>query len=347
MQEAYSDAVKGTDWERLYRELAEQADEEINPDDALELYEVEGRPVGVVWPEDGMGCAWVWRGGRWNDAPGLVNKSWSEGSRLSTFKFLVSFPGANLDTLITIAELFLTSQHQKVRSLLSPSPREIPDRPLIEAGYWLTHFLLAQSPIKFPVLSARLLDAMNVSLEQIRPYISGWYNFAREELGEPPGTNTPYEVSQCLLDLQPIWGCHDNSDPYLAYDVALPKVMRTFAEERCRALAKRVRWHLRRMAPSGIFQCSQQKTLWDEYCFQFQQGPPQLEAAWEWTIVPMVDGEIDKLIPSELSLLTFAAMWERDTLEDFEPVPGLISKDEIRWFVRRELDVLADQQRQD
>jgi hypothetical protein len=101
LRASYSAAVRGTEWDQLANEL-KVARESIDPSYGLELYEVEDRGVGVVWPEEGFGSAWVWNG-HWASAPGLVNKSWLEGHRLSPAKFQEEFPDADLGALEPLA----------------------------------------------------------------------------------------------------------------------------------------------------------------------------------------------------------------------------------------------------
>lgn len=61
----------------------------------FELFEVEYRPVAVD-VSGPKGRAWVWRAGRWGDAPGLVLKSALEGEELSPSEFAARFPAADL-----------------------------------------------------------------------------------------------------------------------------------------------------------------------------------------------------------------------------------------------------------
>lgn len=71
--------------------------------------------MGVVWPDEGMGHAWVWHTGRWNLAPGLVNKSWLEGQRLSRSEFAREFPGADLAALEVLAAEAIRTESDQTR----------------------------------------------------------------------------------------------------------------------------------------------------------------------------------------------------------------------------------------
>jgi hypothetical protein len=101
LRKLYAKAIEGTDWEQLQDELDAKS-EPIDHEDPLELYEVEDRGVGVIWPDEGMGHAWAWSKG-WRYAPGLVNKSWLEGTRLSRGAFARDFAEADLAALEVLA----------------------------------------------------------------------------------------------------------------------------------------------------------------------------------------------------------------------------------------------------
>lgn len=69
---------------------------------------------------------------------------------------------------------------------------------------------------------------------------------------------------------------------------------------------RKVRHHLRRMGPSGIFDGHDHRNLWNEYRLQVQAGPPDLESAWAATVEPVIDHLADRLPPEEATLLTLA-----------------------------------------
>jgi hypothetical protein len=62
----------------------------------LRLFDIEDRPVAVL---EGM-SAWVWRDGRWRDAPGLARK---DGVPLSLRQFLAEFGDADLAAVVARA----------------------------------------------------------------------------------------------------------------------------------------------------------------------------------------------------------------------------------------------------
>ena len=111
LRDLYGNAIKGTEWEMLAAELDQQADP-IDPDDPIEFYELEMRGVATAWPDEGMGHAWVWQdtGRQWTYAPGLVNKSWLEGTRYGRAQFQREFPAADLDKLEALIAVVLRGQ---------------------------------------------------------------------------------------------------------------------------------------------------------------------------------------------------------------------------------------------
>ena len=100
LRKHYGEATQGTAWIALAHEL-DQEREPIDPDYPIEFYEVESRPVAVVWPPEGMGHAWVWQrqDSSWTYAPGLVNKSWLEGEQYGRDRFVRVWPTVKLQEL--------------------------------------------------------------------------------------------------------------------------------------------------------------------------------------------------------------------------------------------------------
>ena len=109
----YGKAIQGTDWETLWNEL-DQAADPVDPTDLVELYEAEDRGVAVAWPDEGMGFAWVWSDG-WREAPGLVNKSWLDGHRLSRSAFARQYPSADLAALEILATTAIQESSKRTR----------------------------------------------------------------------------------------------------------------------------------------------------------------------------------------------------------------------------------------
>lgn len=103
LRKLYGQALDGTEWEAFSSQLNQEADP-IDPDDPIEFYDVEMRAVATVWPDVGMGHAWVWQDTehKWTYAPGLVNKSWLEGAAYSRNRFVREFSSVDLGMLETL-----------------------------------------------------------------------------------------------------------------------------------------------------------------------------------------------------------------------------------------------------
>ena len=251
LQRNYSDAIRGTEWEQLSTDL-KAGQNTADPDDGLELYEIEGRGVGVFWPDQGFGSAWVWAGG-WRSAPGLVNKSWLEGHRLTQQQFTREFPEADLGNLKKLA----------AERIVGPS----------------------------------------------------------NESGEATSA----------------------TDPQDEFDHILRGAVGAWASARCLRIAKKVGRHMRKMPPSGMFDCDDHRNVWDEYRLQAQSGPPALEWAWSATVDPMIDYEAERLTLEEAVLITLWNKWLTDELKDLDTDNN--SPEDIRKCVLRALNDLAQEQR--
>ena len=95
---------------------------------------------------------------------------------------------------------------------------------------------------------------------------------------------------------------------------ALGKAVRTFARFEIQVLARKLIYQLQRFPASGIFEEHGFKTLWDEFCYNSQNGPfdVHIVRAWEHTL----DGFLAELvgrIPAHIApLLSNYAAWELD-----------------------------------
>lgn len=348
LRRTYSGATQNTCWEDVIAEAQrKQGWHEINWKDPLELYEVEGRPVGVAYPPQGNGHAWVWTGS-WTYAPALAPKASIEGARSSPRVFLIEFPGADLVTLEATARAALGWEADDQRPLLTPPASEIPSRGLIEDGYALTKFIMSRRPAPFAEVAPKVVGGLGIPLLDALPFLEGWYNFASYELREPPGTDWPSQVQTTLRELatsateKPSFE-RDHLNEFLW---TLRKAVTKFALEKSRVLARKIRYRLRRAPPSGIFEGRDHRNLWDEYCLQVQHGPPQLESAWTASVEPLVDFVVEELPRREATLLTLAQRWEEDDFHN-----GLdseeISPEGIRTLVLSALAELADERPQD
>lgn len=97
-------------------------------------------------------------------------------------------------------------------------------------------------------------------------------------------------------------------------DSALWKAAWRFSDTRTRALARKVIHALMRMPASGIFEDDYRfKSVWDEYCYEVQEGPhPMLEAAFDLTVDPLIAWQVDQLDQSERQLLEIALADDAD-----------------------------------
>jgi hypothetical protein len=88
--------------------------------------------------------------------------------------------------------------------------------------------------------------------------------------------------------------------------------VRAFAHVQFNDYARKIRYRMQRFPASGIYGCNlQHKTLWDEFCYEKQNGETDdLRPAWEQTLGPYLD-EVIKSIPTETAvLLSIFSCWE-------------------------------------
>lgn len=113
------------------------------------------------------------------------------------------------------------------------------------------------------------------------------------------------------------------------------RVARSLGQKRLEALAGRVVHRLQRLPSNGIFgdDCGL-RTVWDEYCFDQQQGPsPSLDYAWANLIDPTIVERVSIIDDDEQYLMTLAGGW---LLSEFD-LPIGICRDVIVRAVRKEL----------
>jgi hypothetical protein len=342
LRKTYSNAVRGTAWEGVTEMLRER--DEARPDDRLELYEVEGRGVSVVWPERGMGHAWMWDNGCWGYAPGLVNKSWLEGRWLTPAQFIYDFPDADLSGIEEIARGAL-SLNVNLEALWSGGQERSVRDEFIAAGYHLTKHLMRRAPAPFGVIAQKVIDGLGVDPIDALPYIASWYSVAHVDLGEPAGTDIPWEAFQKLPRLRDWLEANAYSD-FDEFMCELPLAVDNWGGERCRAVAEKVRAQMSVMPASGIFDRPDHRCLWDEYCLQVQEGPPQLSSAWDLTIDQVIDPLIEEIARSDAVLLTLWRAWLKHDFAD-SPDHETWNPEAIRTGVLEQLDLLAKEVEQD
>ncbi len=129
-------------------------------------------------------------------------------------------------------------------------------------------------------------------------------------------------------------------EPFDRFFSAALHALSNFAEQEYRALARKVRYDLRRYPPSFIYgEDFRPRHLWDEYCFEVQEGPTsQLEWSWERTIQPHVMHRLEMLPSTVAVLLTMAS---QRTLDELDHQDGKMQSDELIsrgiWSALREL----------
>lgn len=91
-----------------------------------------------------------------------------------------------------------------------------------------------------------------------------------------------------------------------------------FASAELRAAARRVAHQLQRLKASGIYGDQPHRTLWNEFCFEIENGQtPGLEMAWEHTLDPLVADVVNRLPDHTARLLSWhAASFEEEDPED-------------------------------
>jgi hypothetical protein len=96
----------------------------------------------------------------------------------------------------------------------------------------------------------------------------------------------------------------------------LGKAVRTFGRFEIQALARKLIYQLQRFPASGIFEERGFKTLWDEFCFNSQEGPfdlPEVGArGWDQTLDGFLDELVARIPAHKAPLLSTYAAWQLD-----------------------------------
>ena len=112
----------------------------------------------------------------------------------------------------------------------------------------------------------------------------------------------------------------------------------SYSEVQLLSLVRRVVFRLQRLDATGLFGDQLRfKSLWDEYCYEVQNGPHQiLETAWEHTLEGIIDEVVRRIPEHEARVLTVFATLEFSVIDD-----GTIWRDGIRDVVQSELRATA------
>ena len=94
---------------------------------------------------------------------------------------------------------------------------------------------------------------------------------------------------------------------------ATHRAVADFASVELASMARRIVSALQRMPATGIFGDDYSfRSLWDEYCHEVQNGPSyDLEWAWDATIAPFIQHQIDRLPVHARLLISIGAEYER------------------------------------
>ena len=115
------------------------------------------------------------------------------------------------------------------------------------------------------------------------------------------------------------------------------KSVSTYAASRFEAYARKVIYRLQRLKASGIFGDDHNyKTVWDEYCYEIQEGPHGLlEQAWDHVIGNLLAEVVSKIPHDEAVLLSIAVEYEHG---DWPPEPVGAYDDHIAEYIRGKVD---------
>ena len=107
------------------------------------------------------------------------------------------------------------------------------------------------------------------------------------------------------------------SEEWLAELEATHQAVRAFSRDEVSSLARKVIYRLQRFPASGVYGDDLgHRTLWDEFCYEVQEGPFEggldisPASAWEYMVREFVEA-VQERIPNKLArLLSIYAVWE-------------------------------------
>ena len=129
-----------------------------------------------------------------------------------------------------------------------------------------------------------------------------------------------------------------SSDRIEEYFFALARAVGSFAHERFERMAHELRSALMDLPATGAFEQGQ-RNQWEEYSYYAQNGPPELDFAFDALVDPLADDLARRLSAPEAVLLTMARYWFTDELESGPQLA--ISADELRFGIIDALRKLA------
>lgn len=123
---------------------------------------------------------------------------------------------------------------------------------------------------------------------------------------------------------------------------ATQAAVRKYARTEIQALTRKVIFRLQRIPASGIFGDEYAyKSLWDEYCYEMQQGPHEiLDYAWDQTLEQILGGIVDSVPKCSAVLLSIYAAWDLDE-EDDPALIGTVWPDGMKQVIKNQLSKQA------
>jgi hypothetical protein len=313
---------------------------DLNWSDPLQLYDVEGRAVGVIYPDEGPGFAWVWQG-EWYFTPALAAKASIEGARYSPLAFMQDFPGADLLSLEAVAR-GAVERLTNADPLLTPPASELPDRELISTVYALTRYFLWTGETSIAAIAAKIVPTMALSRTRALQLLRNAYFCAFEDRGLAlPYRPNPLDAESAILAAveratAPRW-----EDPEEVYLAAVRKAAINYAGAKSAQVAKGLQRKLSLLPPPYIIGDGERyRTAWSEFSAWISVGVWRSMdgARWEALLEPALRAAIDALKPEEATLLTLAGRWWNNDYEN-DPQPNERCDETIRRLL---LEALAD-----
>ena len=95
------------------------------------------------------------------------------------------------------------------------------------------------------------------------------------------------------------------------------KAVRAYARALNGRTANKIIHALRRAKAVGVYGDAGHRTRWDEFCYEWQEGPHEpLRTAWEQDVYSYLESYSSKLMDEDRLLLSAAAMWEFDEAQN-------------------------------
>ena len=128
----------------------------------------------------------------------------------------------------------------------------------------------------------------------------------------------------------------DPNEDWIAALECTHQAVRAFARSQFDACARKIVYRLRRIPTSGIYGDDlRHRTLWDEFCYERQQGPTDaLQNAWQQAIEPHLESVIEALPTETAVLLSIYSCWN---LEEDLSMCGSVWADGMKEVLNKTL----------